>query len=58
MRPTAAANTDIEDIGIELHDAFAEREHPEVAGVDEKMSLVVENAITDTDANTQMIGRQ
>src|SRR5271156_2759532 len=56
--PTAATNTDVEDIGIEFYDAFAQREHPEVACVDQKVRLVVEYAIADADANTKMVGRQ
>ena len=38
--------------------ALAEHEHPEIAGVNQEVSLIVDNAVADPDANAQMIGRQ
>src|SRR3984957_11737607 len=58
VRPAPATDADIEDVRLEVHDAFAQREHPEIARVHQEMGLVVEDAIADADANPQVIGRQ
>ena len=58
VRPAPATDADVEDVRLQVHDAFAQREHPEVARVHQEMGLVVEDAIADADANPQVIGRQ
>src|ERR1700692_3269601 len=58
VRPAPATDADVEDVRLEVHDAFAQRKHPEIAGVHQEMGLIVEDAIADADANPQVIGRQ
>ena len=58
MRPTAAAHADIQDVRPHAGNALAEHEHPEIAGVNQEVSLIVDNAVADPDTNAQMIGRQ
>ncbi len=58
MRPTAAADPDLQDVRSHSGNALAERDHPEIAGVNQEVGLIVDNAVADPDANAQMIGRQ
>ncbi len=58
MRPAAAADPDIENIGIQVGNALAQNEHPEIARMHQEVALIVEDAIADADTDAQVIGRQ
>ena len=58
MCPAAAADADVEDVGIRVGQPFGEHEHPEIARMRQEVRLVVEDAVADADADAQVIGRQ
>ena len=58
VRPAPATDADIDDIGIHADDVLAEYKHPEIARVNQEMTLIVENTIADAGADAQVIGRQ
>src|SRR5947209_15438583 len=58
MRPPAATGADIEDARPCSRQAFGKRKHPEITSMHQEVRLVVEDAVADPDAHTQVIGWQ
>src|SRR5262249_15774815 len=58
MRPPSATRADIENARSRVRQSFGEHEHPEIAGVAQKVCLVVEDAVANPDPHAQVIGRQ
>ncbi len=58
MRPASTAGADVQNIRVRARQLLREHEHPEVARMRQEMDLIVDDAIANSDAHTEMVRRQ